>query len=296
VVVGRTSRPPRLSAWDKVQEGARLTYIRCQTAFSDSNEKVRPVSKPGRFNRRYVLPLFTQQGKNDRVVMSGQCESKVEVRNSTGIRQRAIQAASHNYIGLYGRNIGLHHYALDRLPVATSSATQCLEDATHEAIAEYFGADHCLTTSTGYGSNLLACSATLDEKWTAILDEKSHNSLFVAAYQSRAQRIRKYRHNDMEHLRDILEESSSSCAKILVATDGYLRSVDSTLRHHNFALTCKAWMAPYLTLQDFPSSSLARASRSSLTKLTRFCLSVRLGGVVSSFGTRITQPVPLSMT
>ncbi|KAF2022655.1 aminotransferase class I and II [Setomelanomma holmii] len=224
----RTSRPPRLKAWDKVQEGARLTCTRYRAAFAKSDESTRPLSEPGRFNRRYVLPLFTQQGKNDRVVMGGQRDSTIEVRNSAGTRQRVIQAASHNYAGLYGRDMELHHFALDKLPVVTSPATQCLEDATHKAITEHFSADFCLTTSTGYGSNLLAFSAILNEEWIVILDEKSHNSLFVAAYQSRPKRIRKYRHNDMDHLRTILEESSASFGKILVATDGY-SSMDGTL-------------------------------------------------------------------
>lgn len=122
----------------------------------------------------------------------------------------------------------LHKMTLDRLQIAPAQAPQALSEAFHTALAAVFRADFCCTTSTGYASNLLAFSAVLRPGWLCIMDAKSHNSMHVGAYLSEADRIIKYRHNDMSHLEQLLKEYDSHYDHILVAVEG-LFSMDGTI-------------------------------------------------------------------
>jgi 7-keto-8-aminopelargonate synthetase-like enzyme len=91
-------------------------------------------------------------------------------------------------------------------------------------IADHLDADFCVSTSTGYGANLLAFSALLSQDWLLVLDEKSHNSMFVAAYLSEPGCIKKFRHNDMGHLEQILRECGPKFTRTLIAVEGFYRS------------------------------------------------------------------------
>ena len=46
-------------------------------------------------------------------------------------------------------------------------------------------------------TNLLAFAAILDSTWILLLDEKSHNSMYIGAYLSNVYKVVKFRHNDM---------------------------------------------------------------------------------------------------
>jgi serine palmitoyltransferase len=159
--------------------------------------------------------------------MLGPCQPKVEVRDARGNTQSVIHAASHNYAGFYEQTSAaeeLQRLCLDNIPLANSTAAQSLEAAFCRKITDLFEADFCCTTSTGYGSNLLAFPAILDKSWLVIFDEKCHNSMFVGAYQSTVGLIRKYKHNDMDQLEDILREHEDKY-NILVAVEGAYRYV-----------------------------------------------------------------------
>lgn len=92
-----------------------------------------------------------------------------------------------------------------------------------QAVTKHFKTGFCVATSTGYGANLLALSAILDENWLVVLDEKSHNSIFVGTYLGRPGRIRKLGHNDMKHLEEILLEEGKQFTHTLVVVEGFYR-------------------------------------------------------------------------
>ena len=145
------------------------------------------------------------------------------IRDGFGEKQHVIQAASHNYAGLYEYDADLLQLSIERLPVLVCPATEPLNTAMCCMVVEHFNTDFCVSTGSGYGANLLALSAILTPDWILILDEKSHNSMFVAAYLSEAGQVRRFRHNDMTHLEDILHQSKTSPAQILVAVEGFYR-------------------------------------------------------------------------
>ncbi|KIV87753.1 hypothetical protein PV11_03276 [Exophiala sideris] len=223
---------PRASTWAKVREGSRLLYTRYRVVLRNSETNSQPVSQPGKFNHHYVHPLFTQNGKNERVILSVSHEQPLaRVRDKNGNPQEVIQSASHNYAGFLGcspDSIALHQFLLASSPVVDCSAVSTLESESRDTVAKFWQTDFCLFTSTGYGSNLLAFSAVLDQSWMVVLDEKSHNSMFVAAYQSQPGLIRKFRHNDLNHLKEILDASMGQYTNTLVAVEGFY-SMDGTI-------------------------------------------------------------------
>jgi len=114
---------------------------------------------------------------------------------------------------------------LNCLPVANSDKVPKLEAAMHEGLRKLFNTEFCTTVSTGYCSNVLCFTAVLDETWVVVMDEKSHNSMFVAAYLAKPKRILKFRHNDMKHLEELLEQVAAETSHVLVAVEGAYRCV-----------------------------------------------------------------------
>ena len=226
--VGRVCRPgrnnpPQPNMFAKCKEGARLAITRTRVAIQDFSSKEGAVSQLGKFNHRYVQPLFRYGGRNDRIFLCGQQAGRVMIRDGFGEEQHVIQAASHNYAGLYEYDADLLQLSIERLPVLVCPATEPLNTAMCCMVVEHFNTDFCVSTGSGYGANLLALSAILTPDWILLLDEKSHNSMFVAAYLSEVGQVRRFRHNDMTHLEDILHQSKTSPAQILVAVEGFYR-------------------------------------------------------------------------
>ncbi|OAP60447.1 hypothetical protein AYL99_05449 [Fonsecaea erecta] len=223
-------QPPTAKAWSKLAEGVRLAYVRSRVTLELREHEQKPISIAGKFHHCYIYPLDNRSGKNERILL-GRWAPKLQVRDGRGIRRSVIQAASHNYAGLYRLTDDaeeLHRLALDKLPVADASALQYLEPAMHDGFAKFFSTDFCYTTSTGYGSNVLAFSAILNEDWLVLFDDKCHNSMHVAAYLSHAGLVKKFPHGDFEKMDAILAEYKDKFANILVAIEG-LYSMDGTV-------------------------------------------------------------------
>ncbi|OAL32561.1 hypothetical protein AYO20_07871 [Fonsecaea nubica] len=227
---------PTTTTWTKLAETVRLIYTRGKVSLQQHEHEQQPISAVGRFNHCYVYPLDNRSGKNERILL-GRWAPKLEIQDGQGTRQIVIQAASHNYAGFYHLTKEaeeLQHLALEKLPVADSSAVRSLESAMHDGIARFFSADFCCTTSTGYGSNLLAFSAILNEDWLVMLDDKCHNSMHVAAYFSHAGLVKKFPHADLERMEEMIAEYKGRFANVLVAIEGFYRSVIMS-SHKSFA-------------------------------------------------------------
>ncbi|KIW85385.1 hypothetical protein Z517_00775 [Fonsecaea pedrosoi CBS 271.37] len=221
---------PTTTTWTKLSETVRLIYTRGKVSLQQREHEQQPISAIGRFNHCYVYPLDNRSGKNERILL-GRWAPKMEVQDGHGTRQIVIQAASHNYAGFYHLTKEaeeLQHLALEKLPVADSSAVRSLESAMHDGIAGFFSANFCCTTSTGYGSNLLAFSAILNGDWLVMFDDKCHNSMHVAAYLSHAGLVKKFPHADLERMEEMLAEYKGRFTNVLVAVEGFY-SMDGTV-------------------------------------------------------------------
>ena len=225
--------PPSSRLWHKAAEGLRLAYTRSKVNLEERQRKQQPISLAGRFNHCYVYPLDNRDGKNERIML-GRWAPTIQIRDGHGTKQNVIQAASHNYAGFYNLTHDaeeLQHLALDSLPVANSSAVPYLEAAMHNELENFFSVDFCYTTSTGYGSNLLAFSAILNKDWLVMFDDKCHNSMHVAAFLSDAGLVKKFPHGDFRKMEAVLSENKDKFSNVLVAIEGFYRSVG---RHLNF--------------------------------------------------------------
>ncbi|KAK5233784.1 hypothetical protein LTR47_004902 [Exophiala xenobiotica] len=223
-------QPPNARLLKKLAEGLRLAYTRGKVTWEQRDHDEQPISAAGRFNHSYVYPLDNRKGKNERIVL-GRWAPKLQIRDGNGTQQTVIQAASHNYAGFYNLTQGaedVQHLAMRSLPVANSYAVPSLESAMHDGMAQFFSADFCYTTSTGYGSNLLAFSAILNHEWLVMFDDKCHNSMHVAAFLSHPGLVKKFPHGNFDKMEAILSEYRDKYANVLVAIEGFY-SMDGTV-------------------------------------------------------------------
>jgi 8-amino-7-oxononanoate synthase len=85
-----------------------------------------------------------------------------------------------------------------------------------QALAEFVGKPAALSFSTGYKANLGAVEALAGRGDTVFADKLNHASLNDAMLLSRAE-LKRYRHNDVEHLSELLAKTKSG--RKLVITD-----------------------------------------------------------------------------
>ena len=85
-----------------------------------------------------------------------------------------------------------------------------------QALAAFVGKPAALSFSTGYMANLGAVQALVGRGDTVFADKLNHASLNDAMLLSRAE-IKRYRHNDVAHLAQLLEQTKSG--RKLIITD-----------------------------------------------------------------------------
>lgn len=93
------------------------------------------------------------------------------------------------------------------------------------ALAAFVGKPKALLFSTGYMANLGAVQALVGKGDSIFADKLNHASLNDAMLLSRAE-VRRYRHNDLAHLKSLLEQSTAK--RKLVLTDAVF-SMDGDL-------------------------------------------------------------------
>ena len=77
--------------------------------------------------------------------------------------------------------------------------------------------ERALVLNSGFQTNISLLPALADRDSAILLDRHCHNSLVNGAVLSRA-RVRRYRHGDLDHLRELLA-ASGDCAQRVIATE-----------------------------------------------------------------------------
>ncbi|GKT54593.1 FUM8p protein [Colletotrichum tofieldiae] len=249
LAVTKTRHPPRVGGAEKVRELLRLALTRLRVILGETKETRRPISQKGLFAYNYVEPLFNWWGANFRVLAT-QCLGRVEARDAFGNAKELLNGASHNYAGFYKSTIEaerLQRQCLELLPVSDSDAVPMLRDKTHRAIAEFLRADFCFTTSTGYGSNYIALPALVNCSTVVIMDENCHNSMFTGVFLAPGANLRKFKHNNMESLENLLTACVDESINVIVAIEGLysmeadvppLDAIYRLKKDYNFVLYC----------------------------------------------------------
>ena len=98
--------------------------------------------------------------------------------------------------------------------------------ALEEKIAAWKGVEASLLFSTGYHANVGTISSLMGAGDVVVSDELNHASIIDGCRLSRA-RVAVYRHNDVEHLREVLRDNASA-RRLLVVTESVF-SMDGDL-------------------------------------------------------------------
>lgn len=142
-------------------------------------------------------------------------------------QQRIVDLSTNDYLGL-GTRVDLREEFIASLPAAaipsfTSSASRLLASdqkefhALENRLRELYGRDILLFNS-GYHANTGAISSLADARTLIVADKLVHASIIDGATLSKAEMVR-FRHNDMNHLRRILEKQGSSYDRLLIVTE-----------------------------------------------------------------------------
>lgn len=139
--------------------------------------------------------------------------------------RRLVMAGSNNYLGLTHdpRVIEAARAAISRFGTGCTGSrflngTLTLHEELESRLAKFLGREACITSGTGYQTNVGAVSALTARGDQILGDQDNHASLIDGCRMSFA-KLLKYRHNDVEDLERLLREFPTDGGRLIV-TDG----------------------------------------------------------------------------
>lgn len=145
--------------------------------------------------------------------------------------QPMLNMSSNDYLGLAAnsalREAFLQKYG-ENLPHFTSSSSRLLTGSfpiytdLEQLLAQRFERESALIFNSGYHANIGILPAISNKKTLIIADKLIHASLIDGIRLSSAEKgaeFVRYRHNDMEHLRQILEKHHRTFERLIVVTE-----------------------------------------------------------------------------
>ncbi|MBO6585858.1 MAG: aminotransferase class I/II-fold pyridoxal phosphate-dependent enzyme [Gracilimonas sp.] len=147
--------------------------------------------------------------------------------------KKVIMAGSNNYLGLTNdqRTIKAAQDALKKYGTGCTGSrylngTLDSHLELEDKLAKFMGKEGCVLFSTGYQTNEGAIQTIADRNDIIFSDKDNHACIVVGTLVSNAKTMR-YKHNDMDQLRKLLERADPDAGKIIV-TDGVF-SMSGTL-------------------------------------------------------------------
>jgi 8-amino-7-oxononanoate synthase len=136
--------------------------------------------------------------------------------------RRIIMCGSNNYLGLTTHPM-VRQAAIDAINRYGTSCTGsrflngnlCLHEQLEDEVAKWVGKDAALVYSTGMQVNLGTISAIVGKNDIVILDKEDHASIVDGSFLSGG-KIERFRHNDMDHLKRVLQSLPEEKGKLLV--------------------------------------------------------------------------------
>jgi glycine C-acetyltransferase len=140
--------------------------------------------------------------------------------------KQVINLASNNYLGLANhpklieaalratRDLGVGSGA-----VRTIAGTMKIHMDLEERIARFKNVEACVVFQSGFAANAGTVSAILGKEDFILSDELNHASIIDGARLSRA-KIKVFRHKDIAHCEELLQEVANEPGRKLVITDG----------------------------------------------------------------------------
>jgi 8-amino-7-oxononanoate synthase len=158
----------------------------------------------------------------------GAQRTQVRARRADGTALDLLNFSSYNYLG-YGMHpevIDCAKQALDRYGLgACSSPVQAgtleLHSILEQRLVDFIGLpDRGVSLfSSGYGVNTGTISALMKRRHHIVIDKSAHMSILEGAQLARS-KVHYFEHNDVDHLKSILQEITPEATRVLVCTEG----------------------------------------------------------------------------
>jgi len=155
-------------------------------------------------------------------------KAEVDLVRETGEQLHLLNFSSYNYLGLsYHPDVikaaqdAIAKFGIGAASSPVISGTYSIHKELEERIVRFFGLPDRRASlfSSGYGVNLGVIQAFIKPGGHVVLDQSAHMSLLEGAKLSGAD-ISYFRHNDMEHLEEILSEVCDRHTRVLVCAEG----------------------------------------------------------------------------
>jgi glycine C-acetyltransferase len=140
--------------------------------------------------------------------------------------REVINLASNNYLGLANHPKlieasieATRRFGVGSGAVRTIAGTMRIHMDLEEKIARFKNVEACVVFQSGFAANAGTVSAILGKEDFILSDELNHASIIDGARLSRAT-IKVFRHKDVAHCEELLQQLASEPGKKLVITDG----------------------------------------------------------------------------
>ena len=162
----------------------------------------------------------------------GANEPEKAVVNENNTEVQMLNFGSYGYLGLntHPEVLNAAKEAIDQYGLgATSAPVMCGTFSIHREferrLIDFFGLpDRGVSLFTsGYGVNVGVIQAFMNKGGAVVLDHEAHMSILEGARTSGAE-LHYFRHNDMDHLEDVLKEVCQPRRRVLVCTEGVYSS------------------------------------------------------------------------
>jgi glycine C-acetyltransferase len=184
--------------------------------------------------------------------------------------KQVINLASNNYLGLCddprlkeAAIAATEKYGVGSGAVRTIAGTMKIHMELEEKIAAFKGVEACVVFQSGFTANAGTVSSILGKEDFILSDELNHASIIDGARLSRA-KIKVFRHKDVAHCEELLQELQNEPGKKLVITDGVF-SMDGDIGPvDQLATLCEKYGAIMMVDDAHASGVLGRNGRGSV--------------------------------
>ncbi len=184
--------------------------------------------------------------------------------------REVINLASNNYLGLCNdarlREAAIaatKKYGVGSGAVRTIAGTMKIHMELEEKIAAFKGVEACVVFQSGFTANAGTVSSILGKEDFILSDELNHASIIDGARLSRA-KIKVFRHKDVAHCEELLQEVANEPGRKLVITDGVF-SMDGDIGPVDaLAALCERYGAIMMVDDAHASGVLGRNGRGSV--------------------------------